>query len=208
MKKLPIFSLSILLLAVVSFTPNEKLLWSPSKGATSYIVRSRPPNSNVFTEFPATSDTFFPLTVLDSGRYFGVAAANASARSEFTSEIQYQPSQASVMSWPANKTLRFKLTYQRSNQTISFEWRQTNLGVDTGWRQLTPNIDYVVSGDTLSLVMSRVASAEVTGSYTNTQMFRARLSYDGVFGSYAYPSSDFRFIRPIPLDIEKIEVIL
>lgn len=199
--------LLIALLGVVSFTP-ERLVWSPSDSATSYTVRSRPLDSSNFTEFSPTSDTTFPLLLADAGRLFSVSAANAHGSSAFSNEVLYSTPQAIVTNWPNNKVLKFKLFYTLQGQSVELEWRQTNLGVDTGWRPLTQRVDYFVNSDTLTLEMSRVANAEVTGSFTNTQSFRARLTYDGVSGNYAYPPTDFKFVRAVPLDIERIEVIL
>lgn len=210
MRKLPIFSLFLLTIGIVSFSTREsKLLWSPAKDAATYVVRSRPPNSLIYSEFPSTSDTTFPLNSSDLNRFFSVASVSAKdLRGDFSNEIQFTPPAGEIL-WPNNKTLKFKLYFSNQGQLIELEWRQTNIGVDTGWRPLTRGVDFFVNTDTLTLEMSRVANSSVTGNFTNVQSFRARLStVDNLKGLYAYPPSDFKFIRPISLDIEKIEVIL
>jgi len=206
-----IFLLLLLLLPSVSFTPltdSKRLLWSPSDGAVSYIVRSRPANSLNYVEFPPQPDTTFALLQSDIGRFFSVSAVNSRGkRSQFSNEVQYTIT-TTVMEWPADRVLRFKLHYVARGQNVHLEWRQTNLGVDTGWRELVSGVDFYVSNDIITLDMTRVANSETTGGFTNTQSFRARLSYGGVSGNYAYPPNDFKFVEPVPLDIERIEVLL
>jgi len=207
MKKLPIFSLFLLTIGIVSFSPREaRLLWSPAEGAATYVVRSRLPDSQIFSEFSPTSDTTFPLTFSDRQRFFSVASVNSKGlRGDFSNEVQF----AGEILWPNAKVLKFKLYFSNEGQLIELEWRQTNVGVDTGWRPLTRGVDFFINTDTLTLEMARVANSEVTGNFSNVQSFRVRLATsDGLKGAYAYPTSDFKFIRAIPLDIERIEVIL